>query len=76
MLLDVILETHAWASARPKHEAEMESQKLEEQISHIIAQEREQGMSSPAPSSSSSLFRVRIVGMPRSVLASLSSPML
>ncbi|KIM46862.1 hypothetical protein M413DRAFT_63680 [Hebeloma cylindrosporum] len=56
MLLDVIIETHAWASARPKHEAAVESQKLEEQISHIIATEREQGMSSPAPSSSSSFF--------------------
>jgi hypothetical protein len=73
MLLDVIIETHAWASARPKHEAAMESQKLEEQISHIIATEREQGMSSPAPSSSSSFFRVRFVGMPHSVMASLFS---
>lgn len=71
MLLDVIIETQAWASARPKHEAAMESQKLEEQISHILATEREQGMSSPAPSSSSSFFRVRFVGMPHSVMASL-----
>ena len=65
------METNAWASARPKHEAVMESQKLEEQISHIIATEREQGMSSPAHSSSSSFFRVRFVGMPHSVMASL-----
>lgn len=71
ILLDVIMETNAWASARPKHEAAMESQKLEEQISHIITTEREQGMSSPANSSSSSFFRVRFVGMPHSVMASL-----
>ena len=71
MLLDAIMETHAWASARPKHEAMMESQKLEEQISHIISTESEQGMSSPAHSSSSSFFRVRFVGMPHSVMAFL-----
>jgi hypothetical protein len=72
-LLDVIMETNAWASARPKHEATMESQKLEEQISHIMTTEREQGMSSPAHSSSSSFFRVRFVGMPHSVMASLTN---
>jgi len=71
MLLGVIIETHAWASARPRHQTAMDGQKLEEQISHIIAIEREQGMSSPAPSSSSSFFRVRFVGMPHSVMALL-----
>jgi len=59
MLLDIILETHAWASARPKHEAAMETQKLEEHVSRVI--EKEQGMSSPAPSFSSSPLHVTII---------------
>lgn len=68
MLLKAILETHAWAAARPKHEATLESQKLEDQISHIMDTEREQGMCSPTPSfpssfSSSSFTRLKIFGM-------------
>ncbi|KDR80103.1 hypothetical protein GALMADRAFT_61822 [Galerina marginata CBS 339.88] len=65
MLLKAILETHAWAAARPKHEAALETQKLEDQISQIMATEREQGMCSPAPSTSSSFFRLRIVEQTR-----------
>ncbi|KAF9568685.1 hypothetical protein CPC08DRAFT_678984 [Agrocybe pediades] len=55
MLLNVLLETHAWARARPKHEATREGRLLEDQIGQIMETEREQGMcsSSPTPSSSS-----------------------
>ncbi|KAF8155633.1 hypothetical protein B0H34DRAFT_714125 [Crassisporium funariophilum] len=56
MLLDVILETHAWAAARPKRQADLRGEGFEKQISGILETEREQGMSmcSPAPSSASS----------------------
>uniref|UniRef100_A0A8H7XV87 Uncharacterized protein n=1 Tax=Psilocybe cubensis TaxID=181762 RepID=A0A8H7XV87_PSICU len=75
MLLNAILETHAWASARPKHEAAMESQNLEDQISNIMSTEREQGMCSPTPSisssfsMSSSFIRLPIIEKTRAKLA-------
>ncbi|KAJ3516758.1 hypothetical protein NLJ89_g919 [Agrocybe chaxingu] len=71
MLLDCMLEFHAWSSARPKHEASLASQSLEEQISQIMETEKQQGMSSPTPSSSSSLrsfYRHRIVERTRAKL--------
>ncbi|KAK0458776.1 uncharacterized protein EV420DRAFT_1230020, partial [Desarmillaria tabescens] len=45
MLLDVVLETHAWASARPKHESQVAVQKFEKKISQVMEVEKEQGMS-------------------------------
>ncbi|KAG7448728.1 uncharacterized protein BT62DRAFT_929819 [Guyanagaster necrorhizus] len=42
MLLDVILETHAWASARPKQESQVAVQKFEKKISQIMGVEKEQ----------------------------------
>ncbi|THU87569.1 hypothetical protein K435DRAFT_867181 [Dendrothele bispora CBS 962.96] len=48
MLLDVILETHAWAAARPKYESQMTVQKLEQKMGDIVEVEKEQGTSSPA----------------------------
>lgn len=47
MLLDVILETHAWAAARPKHESHAAVQKFEKKISEVMEVEKEQGMSPP-----------------------------
>ncbi|KAF9485043.1 hypothetical protein BDN70DRAFT_796593 [Pholiota conissans] len=67
MLLNIILKTHAWAASRPKHEAGLESRKLEEEISQIMDTEREQGMCSPTPSSSfsSSSFGSRVIEQTR-----------
>lgn len=45
MLLDVILETHAWAANRPKNETNVAMLKFEERISDIMEKEKEQGMS-------------------------------
>ncbi|KAK0480596.1 hypothetical protein IW261DRAFT_1607218 [Armillaria novae-zelandiae] len=45
MLLDVMLETHAWASARPKHESQVAVQKFEKKISQVMEVEKEQGAS-------------------------------
>ncbi|KAK0237980.1 hypothetical protein EDD85DRAFT_952154 [Armillaria nabsnona] len=45
MLLDVVLETHAWASARPKHESQVAVQKFEKKISQVMEVEKEQGAS-------------------------------
>ncbi|KAK1225094.1 hypothetical protein PQX77_011963 [Marasmius sp. AFHP31] len=44
MLLDLILETHAWSSARPRHESQMAVQKLEQKITDVLEVEKEQGM--------------------------------
>ncbi|EEB93278.1 hypothetical protein MPER_08089 [Moniliophthora perniciosa FA553] len=40
---ELILETHAWSSARPKHESQMEVQKLEQGIMDVVEIEKEQG---------------------------------
>ncbi|KAF9027725.1 hypothetical protein BDZ89DRAFT_921362, partial [Hymenopellis radicata] len=44
MLLDVMLETHAWAAARPKHESQVAVQKFEKKISEVMEVEKEQGI--------------------------------
>ncbi|KAF9027734.1 hypothetical protein BDZ89DRAFT_793126 [Hymenopellis radicata] len=49
MLLDVMLETHAWAAARPKHESQVAVQKFEKKISEVMEVEKEQGMLAPSP---------------------------
>jgi hypothetical protein len=43
MLLDLVIETHAWASSRPKHESTATTQKFEKRIDDIIRVEQEQG---------------------------------
>ena len=72
MLLDVILQTHAWATAPSKCKYDLECKKLEDQNSRILNTEQEQGMCSPTPlsstsalslSSSVSKFHYGIVGM-------------
>ncbi|KAJ3815185.1 hypothetical protein F5876DRAFT_3535, partial [Lentinula aff. lateritia] len=45
LLLDAMLETHAWAAARPKFESQLAVQKLENKISEVIEVENRQGMS-------------------------------
>ncbi|KAF9010174.1 hypothetical protein BDQ17DRAFT_1347688 [Cyathus striatus] len=50
MLLDLILETHAWSAARPKHESQAAVQRFEAKISAVIDVENEQGtFASPLP---------------------------
>ena len=56
MLLDAVLQMHAWASGRFKHKTQLEGQKLENQNLRIIKTEAEQGTCSPTPSSSTSAF--------------------
>ncbi|RDB30121.1 hypothetical protein Hypma_014090 [Hypsizygus marmoreus] len=66
MLLDALIETHAWASARPKHESTLAAQSVEEKIVSVIEAEKEQGMlqltSLPPNPSSSSCVLSGIVG--------------
>ncbi|KAJ3797128.1 hypothetical protein GGU11DRAFT_816671 [Lentinula aff. detonsa] len=45
LLLDAILETHAWAAARPKFESHLTVQRLENKISDVMEVESTQGMS-------------------------------
>ncbi|KAG6854102.1 hypothetical protein C0991_010516 [Blastosporella zonata] len=44
MLLDALLETHAWAAARPKHESSVAAQNIEKKIVSVMETEKEQGM--------------------------------
>ena len=50
-LLDVVLETHAWASVCPAREHEKTAELLEKEINFIIETEKAQGRSSPPPRS-------------------------
>ncbi|KAI3605333.1 hypothetical protein WG66_013048 [Moniliophthora roreri] len=63
MLLELILETHAWSSARPKHESQMEVQKLEQRIMDVVEIEKEQGTLQLNPPSTPSLSLSSVVGM-------------
>ncbi|KAG6830284.1 hypothetical protein H0H87_008582 [Tephrocybe sp. NHM501043] len=45
MLLNALLETHAWAAARPKHESSLAAQNIEKKIVSVMETEKEQGMS-------------------------------
>ncbi|GLB42352.1 hypothetical protein LshimejAT787_1103670 [Lyophyllum shimeji] len=42
MLLDAIIETHAWASTRPKHESSLAAQSIEQKIVSVMETEKEQ----------------------------------
>ncbi|KAK0445230.1 hypothetical protein EV421DRAFT_347733 [Armillaria borealis] len=55
MLLDVVLEAHAWASSRPKHASQITVSKFEKKISQVTEVEKEQGTS---PRTLSSLLSV------------------
>jgi hypothetical protein len=50
MIIDVLIQCHAWSSARPRHERNMAAAKLEKNINAVLKVEQEQGMS-PASSS-------------------------
>lgn len=56
MLLNAILETHAWASTRPKHESSLAALNIEQKIVSVMETEKEQGMFISHPRSSSSLY--------------------
>jgi len=59
MLLDALIETHAWANARLKFENEIAAERFEQKMSGTMIMEKEQGMSSSLRSSlftESSLF--------------------
>ncbi|PBK70836.1 hypothetical protein ARMSODRAFT_955579 [Armillaria solidipes] len=45
MLLDVVLEAHAWALSHPKHEGQVVVPKFEKKISQVTEVEKEQGTS-------------------------------
>ncbi|KAG6919813.1 hypothetical protein DXG01_000315 [Tephrocybe rancida] len=66
MLLDAILEMHAWASARPKHESSVAAQNIEKKIVSVMETEKEQGMYLSRPRLSSSLY-TGIVGRQHSL---------
>ena len=51
MLLDALIETHAWANARLKFENEIAAERFEQKISGTMIMEKEQGMSSSLRSS-------------------------
>ncbi|KAL1695780.1 hypothetical protein GGG16DRAFT_44772 [Schizophyllum commune] len=48
LMLDLIMETHAWAAARPKHESANAVGNYEKKIADIMEVEKEQGTSSNA----------------------------
>ena len=62
LLLDALIETHAWATARPKHEDIVTAERFEQKISGIMDMEKEQGMLLPLPSSSSSSLSSGMLG--------------
>lgn len=67
MIMSVMLESHAWSSARSKHEDTRNSQKFEEKILSVMDEEKEQGMSTSILRSSfqpASSFLFVAVGRP------------
>lgn len=50
MLLDLMLEFHAWSTARPAHESDVTADALENEVKAVMELEKEQGMFSPSPS--------------------------
>ncbi|KAI0819412.1 hypothetical protein BC628DRAFT_1332985 [Trametes gibbosa] len=51
MLLELILEFHAWAAARPMCESDKNADTLEKEVRSLRDAEKEQGRSHPSPSS-------------------------
>ncbi|KAI0738996.1 hypothetical protein C8Q80DRAFT_1079236, partial [Daedaleopsis nitida] len=54
MLLDLIVDFHAWSAARPGHVSDRTADTLENEVKVLMETEKEQGRCSPSPSSSSS----------------------
>ena len=46
MLLELMLEVHAWSTARPAHESDATADTLEKEVKVVIGLEKEQGTSS------------------------------
>ncbi|KAH9917706.1 uncharacterized protein B0H18DRAFT_1033475 [Fomitopsis serialis] len=46
MLLELMLDFHAWSTARPAHESDTNADALEKEVKVVIEFEKEQGMSS------------------------------
>ena len=46
MLLELMLEFHAWSTARPAHESDTAADTLEKEVKVVIELEKEQGTSS------------------------------
>ena len=45
MILDTMLELHAWASAKPMHMAQTEATKISNELESIMDRDNQQGMS-------------------------------
>ncbi|KAM5533985.1 hypothetical protein V8D89_012305 [Ganoderma adspersum] len=52
MLLELIIDFHAWSAARPAHEGEKMADLLEKEVKTLRDAEKEQGTSAPSPSPS------------------------
>ncbi|KAF9816589.1 hypothetical protein IEO21_03990 [Rhodonia placenta] len=50
MLLELMLEFHAWSTARSAHESDKTADALEKEVKAVMELEQEQGMSSSSPS--------------------------
>ena len=62
MLLELIIEFHAWSAARPAHEGEKMADVLEKEVKTLRDAEKEQGTSGLCPSSSPPSAPVSVVG--------------
>ena len=72
MLLELIIDFHAWSAARPAHEGEKMADLLEKEVKTLRDAEKEQGTSAPSPSSPPSpspppSASLSVVGRPRRV---------
>ncbi|KAI1786730.1 hypothetical protein LXA43DRAFT_1032672 [Ganoderma leucocontextum] len=54
MLLELIIDFHAWSAARPAHEGEKMADLLEKEVKTLRDAEKDQGTSAPPPSPSPS----------------------
>ena len=67
MLIEMLLEFHAWSTARPVHESDRTADALEKEINAIMEAEKEQGMSSVPPCPASFVGRrMFFISHPRS----------
>ncbi|KAJ3556392.1 hypothetical protein NM688_g2054 [Phlebia brevispora] len=57
MIIDLMLEFHAWSTSRPTYESDSTADKLEKEINAIMETEKEQGRSSAPPAHSSLVGR-------------------
>ena len=68
MLLDAIMQTHAWSSAQSKQQGARAAQNIEEKIVLVIETEKEQGMFPSSPSPPPLPFHTTIVGRQRTII--------